>query len=530
MIGLALALGTAALAVPPAQQQARPAPGNEEVSPLSVEQNPQLFAVLCAAHAGGYEQGIPEENLPPLEAAIRREIAKQHGPAVDALRQFYRNHELGGSGETISRYVSFGLVAGPPPNFSFNISQENVPPDAASLEGLSALVSAYYTEQHIDQLYSRVRPIYERHAAELERILGQLTLLETGYIRKIMQPSSEHTFTVYTEALVGNRTNFRIYGGRYALVIYPTGNAVRDDIRHSLLHYLLDPLALAYHPSMAGRKAILDVAARAPRLPLQFRNNVESLADECLVKAVEIRIQRLSPAQEQTQLASAEAEGFILIRPIYNGLLVYEKSEDSLSTYYAALIQKLDLNAEAKRLATFQFAAADPSSPTPVAETAEAPRQQISELDRWLIEGESQLANKDTKLARATFERILEKYPDVPRAQFGLAVSIIVEGEVDRSRALLERVVAELTDPGSVAQTAPLGADPSAAAPTSFHPDPRTLAWAHIWLARICEEGGQKRQAEVEYRAALAVAGAPEGARLAAQRGLAATNASHKSP
>src|SRR5208282_5823622 len=100
-----LPLAAAPQAPPPAQQPAPPAaaqqpmppaPGTpvEAVSPVSVQQSPQLFAALCAAHAGGYQANVPESEMSPLHAAIRREIAKASGPAVDALREFYRNHEL----------------------------------------------------------------------------------------------------------------------------------------------------------------------------------------------------------------------------------------------------------------------------------------------------------------------------------------------------------------------------------------------------------------------------------------------------
>jgi tetratricopeptide (TPR) repeat protein len=488
-----------------------------------------LFAVLCAAHAGGYEAGVPETDMPPLEAAIRREIAKQHGPAVDALREFYRNHELADPGETLSRYVSFGLVIGPPPHFNFIVDQEAMPPDVASLPGFTPLLSAYYSEQQLEQLYARVLPIYQRHADDVGHILRELTLLETGYMRLILEPSPEHTFTVYTEALVGERSNFRIYGGRYALVIDPTRESARDEIRHSLLHYLLDPLALSHHPPVAGRKAILDVASRAPRLPTAFREDIEALTDECLVKAVELRIQRLTDVQVEAGLNAAEADGFVLIRPIYNGLAAYEKGEDGLKAYYPRLIQKIDLNAEARRLANFQFAPADAASAAAAEAHAEAQRQEVSELERWLLEGESQLAQKDTRLARATFQRVLEKYPDVPRAQFGLAVAIIVDGEVDRGRALLEQVVSELSNPGAATQATALGAEASQDGGRVFRADPRTLAWAHVWLGRIHEQRGHREQAGVEYRAALAVDGAPEGARTAAERGLG-TGRSRKKP
>jgi tetratricopeptide (TPR) repeat protein len=497
-------------------------PLKEAASPVSVQQSAQLFAVLCAAHAGGYDAGVPESEMSQLEAAVRREIMKARGPAVDALRQFYRNHELADAGATLSRYVSYGLVVGEPPRFEYVLDREDLPPDVLALEGFTGILTAYYNEAHVDQLYERVKPVYATRVADVERLLGQLTLLETGYMRQLLRPTADHTFTVYIEPLVGARSNFRIYGGRYALVMDPSLPVAADEVRHSLLHFLLDPLALAHHPPAAGRKAILDVAARAPRLPGEFHDDIEALTDECLVKAVELRMQHLPASKVQAALDAAEADGFVLIRPIYSGLEAYEKGEDTLSTYYPKIIQKLDLSAEARRLANVQFAAADAPSQQRRQAAVAAPAPEVSELETWLAEGESQLAAKDTRSARATFQRVLDKYPSVPRAQYGLAVAIIVDGEVDRGKGLLDQVVSELTNPAGAAQSAGLGEQPGSPAQPSIAPDPRTLAWAHIWLGRIYTERGRPELAGVEYRAALAVEGAPDTARAAAQRGLAA--------
>jgi len=492
----------------------------EPVSPVSVQQSPQLFATLCAAHIGGYDDGVPESEMSQLQAAVRREIVKAHGPAVETLREFYRNHELADPAASLSRYVSYGLVVGEPPRFEFQLNHEDLPPDVLALEGFAGLLTAYYGEAQLNLLYEQVKPAYAKRAADLERLVGQITLVETGYVRQILQPSAEHTFTVFIEPLVGARSNFRIYGGRYSLVMDPSLPASADEVRHSLLHFLLDSLALAHHPPLAGRKAILDVVARAPRLPGQLREDVEALTDECLVKAVELRIQHLPAAKAQAALDAAEADGLVLVRPIYNGLEAYEKGEDPLSAYYPKLIQKIDLTAEAKRMAGVRFAAAEAPSRQARETHVVAPQQELSELDRWLAEGEAQLAQKDTRAARATFQRILEKFPGVPRAQYGLAVAIIVDGEVDRGKGLLDQVVSELTNPASVSQGSGLGAPQAGAAQPSIEPDPRTLAWAHIWLGRIYAERGRAEQAGVEYRAALAVEGAPETARAAAQRGL----------
>ena len=52
--------------------------------------------------------------------------------------------------------------------------------------------------------------------------------------------------------------------------------------------------------------------------------------------------------------------------------------------------------------------------------------------------------------------------------------------------------------------------------------DPRVLAWAHVYLARIYDYEGNSSVAKTEYQSALAVQGGPEEARQAAQKELAA--------
>ncbi|HMD32185.1 MAG TPA: tetratricopeptide repeat protein [Candidatus Acidoferrales bacterium] len=513
-----LPLATAAQKAP--QKPLRPSQ-SPAVSPVTLEESPQLFATLCAAHAGGYEAGVPERNMTQLEAAVRREIMKAHGNAEDALREFYRNHELADPAATLSRFVSYGLVVGEPPAFAFTMGQEDLPPDVLAMEGFTSLLTAYYTDAHVDALYERVKPIYKARAADAQRTLSQITLVETAYIRRILQPSLKHTFTVYVEPLVGERTNFRIYGGRYTLVLDPSTVSAADEMRHSLLHFLLDGLALNYHPPVAGRKALLDVVSRAPRLPIEFRDDIEALVDECLVKAVELRIRHLPEEKAQAEVAAAESDGFVLIRPFYNALQTYEKGEDSLSAFYPAFIRKIDLAAEAKKAANVHFAAAEKPGVQTVETGVTAPAAaDPTELEIWLKNGESELEQKDVRSAKATFQRLLEKYPGVPRAQFGLAVTVIVDGEVERGRGLLEQVVSELTNPGAT-QGEALGVQPGAAPPQANQPDPTTLAWAHVWLGRIHSEQGRSELAGVEYRAALAVDGAPDAARAAAQRALA---------
>src|SRR2546429_6915977 len=86
---------------------------------------------------------------------MRERLRQQSGPAVDAVRQFYRQHELRDPGATLSRYLWFGLVSGPAPAFQSILRRDELPPDVIALLGFSELLSTYYQEQKIGDLWQQ---------------------------------------------------------------------------------------------------------------------------------------------------------------------------------------------------------------------------------------------------------------------------------------------------------------------------------------------------------------------------------------
>lgn len=486
-LGLALALGCFASA---ARAQ----------SVVSVESSSQLFAVLCALQTAGYESDINPATMNRVRAALRPELVAKSGAAVEQLRAFYKDHELAGGDATLSRFVSFALVVSPPPNFEFTVAHDQLPPDVLALEGFNEVLAAYYKEAGIAGLWARLQPEYAREARLLERGVADNAFVAAGYLREILKPNPAHDMRVFVEPMVGARTNFRNYGGRYALVLDPAREVAMDEVRHSFLHFMLDYLPLRYRAPMAGRKPLLDIATRAPRLSPEVREDFTALLTECLIKAVELRVRHLPAEQTRAALDQAEGEGFLLERAIYAALDQYEKSDFPMRDYYSKLVAGLDFDGEAKRLATAQFTALSADAPAANLHPAPPPPEP-SELDRWLAEARQQLDAQDPAAA-ASFERILAKYPEVPRAQYGLAVASVIRGDVERAKNLLQKVIQKLV---GVAST---------------EADPQTLAWSHIWLARIYDVEERRDLAMPEYRAALGVEGAPQSARSAAQRGL----------
>jgi Tfp pilus assembly protein PilF len=118
-----------------------------------------------------------------------------------------------------------------------------------------------------------------------------------------------------------------------------------------------------------------------------------------------------------------------------------------------------------------------------------------------LTEGERRIAEKNPRAAEASFQKVLLKYPDQPRAWYGLGVVAMMEQDGPRAREVFGRLTS-----GEHAATQ----------------DPLVLAWSHVHLGTLYNIEGQPDRAKAEFEAALSVQGAPDKAKEAASKGLIA--------
>jgi tetratricopeptide (TPR) repeat protein len=505
---------------------------------VSVEASQSIFSVMCALDAAGFAADESTLSEMPSRLALRGELLKMQGPATDALRQFYRDYALADPGETLSRYITFALVIGPPPSFTFLLGHDVMPPDVLTIESFQEVLVNFYKEAHLDLRWAAVEPEYTRAVERYQSPVRRVVTISDGYLREIYKPRYAHSFTVYIEPLVGNRTNFRNNGNHYAIVVDGGAQFPEADVRHAYLHFLLDPLPLKYREDVMKKRGLLNIAARAPRLSSEYKNDFMAYADECLIKAVELRIRHLKPDKEEAVLAEDDQSGFIMVRSFVVQLQKFEKAEPAMSYYFPDLINGIDLAAEQKRLQNFQFAALQDAAGEKAAAGAarggsqpgQAPDPQ-SELESTLAQGDHEIALQDAAAAGKTFEKVLAKYPDNARASFGLAVASLLNHDADRAQELFEKLVAAApaaggagTDAGSNGEAAPAQSvgQPTGQAPgaAGAAPDPGIVSWSHVYLGRLHDFAEERDQALVEYRAALAIAGAPEAARVAAQRGI----------
>jgi tetratricopeptide (TPR) repeat protein len=350
-----------------------------------------------------------------------------------------------------------------------------------------------------------VEPEYERAQAAYGSPVRRIVEVTNGYLREVLKASLGRTFTVYVEPLVGKRTNFRNFGDAYSIVVGTPSPLPLDDVQHAYLHFMLDSLSLKYRNQIETKHALLNIAARAPRLPVDYHDDFVDFTDECVIKAVELRLRKLSADQLEAALKDDDQSGFILVRPLVQQLQKFEKAEPSMSYYFPDLIAGIDVEAEQKRLQAVTFA--PPEATPPQKHGATAPSGNEFDEGRLLAEGDRAIALKDADGAKKAFEQVLAKDPSQPRALFGTAVASIQTGDADAAKVNFEKVIAAFASSGGSKEAA-----------SGF--DPGLLAWTHIYLGRIFDVEEDRESAIKEYQAALAVVGAPETARVAAQRGV----------
>src|ERR1700719_3334173 len=500
---------TKAPATPPPAAPRR-LPQASPVTNVTVDGSEAMFTTMCALLAGGFESDVSAANWHPLRAQLRERMQHHQGPAVDALREFYKKHQLADEGVMLSQYIWFGLVSGPAPKFELTLRRDELPPEVIALEGFGEILAAYYQEQKIGRLWRELQPLYNREIERLHDSVSQIVFVATNYLREMMNNSNPRTFMVIVEPLVGRITNVRNFGDHYAIVLSGADDVPTDTVRHAYLHFLLDPLPLQYPHVVAVKKPLFELAAHAPRLMPDLKDDFPSYFAECMVRAVELKLKRMSPSERAAAIDTDDADGYVLVRPLFTALGNFERSEPSMRLFFPEMIRSIDVNAEAKRLQTVKFATGVPAAkPDQTASEEVARRRKLApstipndpEAIASLTEGERRIAEKNPRAAESSFQKVLAKYPDQTRAWYGVGLVALMDHDGVRAKEIFGRLTS---------------GEHAAAA------DPMVLAWSHIDLARIYDDEGQADQAKVQYQEALAVTGSPDQARQAAQKGLAA--------
>lgn len=463
-----------------------PAPGNQ------LDANESIFTVLAAINAAGYDAEIDSLSNSPMRKAIRDQIAAQNLDVVRELKRFVRDHKQANPADDLSQYISYALSVDGPPTFTSRYLNNMLPPDAAQLEGLTPLLINFYRDAHIAELWKRAQPEFDKVIAQYHAPVSRAVLLANAYARNPTSGFLGRRFQIYIDLLAPpNQVQTRSYVDDYFVVVTPSTELRIQDIRHAYLHYLIDPLGLKYAKQILAKAPLGDYALGAPLLPDYFKKDFTLLATECFIKAIESRIDK-----KPEMVVQAAKEGFVLT-PAFAEILAndYEKQEVVLRLHFPDMVDSLDFRREEKRLENFQFATE--ASARTVRVTGEKPNVLMG-VALTLDKAEESYAKRDLKSAKELYLRALTETTVKSlhaKAYYGLARISVLEHNPEVGDQLFRKVL-------------------------ELEPDAYTKSWSLLYLARLADSQGERDQAQQHYKAALAVEGAPDSVKKAAEKGL----------
>jgi hypothetical protein len=472
----------------------------ENNSPITLDTSETLFTVLTAMNTCGYDLNLSGSDAQRLNirAEVQRKLreSEEAQEAVSAMCDWYQGHRGIDPAHDLSQYISLALYLEGPPQFLPKVKEDDMPPDAAPIAAFGTHLERFYDKAGLHAIWERHRANYAALVDRYHVPLAKMVFDTDIYLKMQSGGYLGRTFTIYLDFLGDpNEANARNYGSDYYVVVFPSPDPTSSQplkmqqIRHTYLHYLLDPMADKHPATVKRLEPLLQSVKRAP-IEESFRTDISLLVTECLVRAIEIRTSGTKQTAEAMRLQAVDdavKQGYILTRYFYNALLVFEKDPAGLRAAYPDLLDKIDIKAEQKAANETQFVAS--VAPEVV---------QLSRIEdrRLLVNAEKRLKAGDPKGAQDLAQQAIEKkIGDQGRALFILAQVAVANKDMPGAQQNFQKAIQEAKDP-------------------------KVVGWSHVYLGRILDLKDDREAALNEYRAALTAGSDLPELKAAAEHGL----------
>jgi len=489
-------------------------------SAVTLESSESLFALAAALNSCGYDADLAASS--PVRSSVRQEIAAAVAGSAEAqsthkaLCTYIQQHQLADSGRNIAQYVSLALYVSA--DLTPVVDDTELPPDSTQVVNILPLLRAFSQAVHLHGIWVGHRADYEAIVARLHDPLTRMILNTNIYLHSPVSSYDGRRFLVLVEPMLApSAVNARIYGTNYVVVVSPTSNPAgsfhMDQIRHTYLHYEIEPMVYARAAAMDRLLPLLKPVADAP-LDFTYKSDIVALLAECLIKAVEARTmdtglskptrpagrERLDEhfeAQMNAYNREAEAvrrrsvdlsmrQGWVLSDYFYGQLIQMEHDNISLKDNIGPMVYGMDVDRQRRAAQQIAFL---PETTHDVVRRVQPPATGMQLAERKLMQGDA-----------AGAEELAQKALNDPR------------GDHAEAHYILARIDLLENQPDD--------------AVTHFHAaldatrEPHTLAWSHIYLGRLYDIKSDRKRALAEYGSALAVPGLQADARTAAEGGL----------
>jgi tetratricopeptide (TPR) repeat protein len=400
-----------------------------------------------------------------------------------------------------------------------------MPPDSTQVVEIVPLLRDFAEAVDLHGIWLAAHHTYDEETDKLHDPLSKMIVSTNLYLKMPATTYEGRRFVVVIEPLLSSKlVNARIYGTDYVVVVSPlNGTIPMSDVRHTYLHYVIEPLLFSRTNAIDRMQPILKEVHDAP-LDFRYRSDTVALVVECLIKAIEARTMdtgipeyRIPAGVERSDLPRYEherqltlgnmeavrvaavhhdmAQGYVLTQYFFEQLIQFEKDPASLRDNIGEMVYGMDVDQQAHRARQTQF---DKQADGDVLQRSK-PRD-LTGLDL----AEAKLAQGDVATASAMANKALEDRSDTlqavaqeARANFILARAALLTRRPEDALDRFQKVIAESKEP-------------------------RLVAWSHIYLGRMLDVECKRDEAVTEYQAALAARDGEQDTRLAAERGVKA--------
>ncbi len=501
-------------------------PAGPTISLISSE---PVFIMAAALNDCGYDEGLEQSG--PARKHVRDEMNQALAQSEDArtkrdaLCLYVAQHRMTGSERDISQYISLALYLTPPPELELTADLTEMPPDSTQVAEIVPMLRSFAAAVDLHGIWLASHRSYDDEIDTLHDTLSQMIVSTNLYLKMPASTYDGRRFVVVIEPqLSPAMVNARIYGTDYVVIVSPVnGKIPMANVRHTYLHYVIDPLLYARSNAIDHEQPILKEIHDAP-LDFRFRSDTVALTIECLIKAIEARTMetgipeyKIPAGVDRSQLPRYEHErdlylqqvdavkwaavghdmrqGYVLTQYFYEQLLQFEKDPAGLKDTIGEMVYGMDVDQQVHRARQTEF---DKEGDEDILQQSK-PRP-LTGLDL----AEAKLASGDVPTATAIAQKVLAgqndsvaSTADAARAHFILARVDLMTGHPDQAVEDFQQTLASSKEQ-------------------------RLLAWSHIYLGRMLDLECKRDEALAEYNEALAVRDGQLDTRLAAERGVKA--------
>jgi len=466
---------------------------------VHIDTDLRLLTVMTALNAAGFDVELGNDYHPVRQTV--RNLAKQLDPALIArLKDFYQTHKRSESDDAqLSKYISLAVSLTAPPDFKATAREEYLPGEVRDVLGFADLLKEVFLQAKLTSASVELRPQYDAEINQLGPSIRDALVRTDAYLRIASGSVSARTMEILVElAAPKNSVNVRSDQDSYYVVLGQSTTSHIADIRHAYLHLQLDDVIALNSAKVNNGAALLQLIKGVPGVQPAYSDDFYKMLSESIIRAVEIRIDRMSAAKAKDSVDSYYRSGLLLTPFVYGILLDYEGQDSPFRNVIGKALPLISVGNEQNRFnATFMnipaTLKANAAGEIPQADPV-APPNPMRDL---LKEAETALNSNDNLKARAAFEKVLAEHDrSSGAALYGLGLVASREGDSTEARGYFE------------------------SATRSENIENSMKVWAYVYLARILDLECARERAVENYRQAVKLGDNTRNAQSAAQEGI----------